>query len=294
MTVGVFTGCNNQEEKTAETKAGSEQKIEVIVSFNPLKEFVEAVGKEKVNIKTIVPEGTEPHDFEPKPKDMESISKAKMFVYNGLGVESWVEKTLEVIENKDLLLVEASKGVDLLKNTDSEEVEEHGEYDPHTWLSLKEAKVEAKNIKEALVKADSANKDFYEKNYEEFAKKLEDVYNDYKKKFDTVTNKNFVTGHAAFGYLCRDFGLEQKSVESVFAEGEPTPQKMKELVDFSKANKIKTIFMEELASPKVSETIAREAGANVEKIYTIESKEDDKDYIESMKSNLEKIYQSLK
>jgi zinc transport system substrate-binding protein len=235
--------------------------------------------------------------------------KAKVFVYNGLDMESWVGKTLESISNKELIVVESSKGAELIKNThdeehhDGEEHEEdekhedeheHGEYDPHLWLSLKEAKVQTKNIRDALVQADSINKDFYEKNYEEFAKKLDELYNEYKKKFDTVQSKYFITGHAAFGYLCRDFGLEQKSVEDVFAEGEPTPQKLKGLADFSKKNNIKTIFMEELASPKVSETLAREVGAKVEKIYTIESREDNKDYIQSMRDNLEKVYNSLK
>ena len=282
--LGTLTACKNQSTNTAEAKQNN-QKIDVVVSFNPLKEFAEAVGKDKIEVKVIVPEGTEPHDFEPKPRDMEIINKAKVFVYNGLGMESWVEKTLGALDNKNLNIVEASKGAELIKDKN---------YDPHTWLSLREAKTEARNIKDALVKVDTANKDYYEKNYEDFSKKLDDLYNDYKKKFDTVTNKNFVTGHAAFAYLCRDFGLEQKSVEDMFAEGEPTPQKMKELVDFSKQNNIKTIFMEELASPKVSETLAKEVGAKVEKIYTIESKEDDKDYLQSMKDNLEKIYNSLK
>ncbi len=76
--------------------------------------------------------------------------------------------------------------------------------------------------------------------------------------------------------MCRDFGLKQNSVEDVFAGGEPTPQKLKELVELSKKNKIKVIFMEELASPRVSETLATEVGAKVQKIYTIESNEDNK------------------
>ena len=283
VTVGL-SACSNQKTSTAEAKANNNN-IDVVVSFNPMKEFAEAIGKDKINVKVVVPEGTEPHDFEPKPRDMESISKAKVFIYNGLGAETWVDKTLSALNNKNLITVEASKGSDLIKTTD---------YDPHTWLSLKEAKVETKNIKDALVKADPNNKDFYEKNYEDYSKKLDELYSEYKVKFDTVKNKNFVTGHAAFAYLCRDFGLEQKSVENMFAEGEPTPQKMKELTDFAKSNNIKTIFMEELASPKVSETLAKEVGAKVEKIYTIESKEDNKDYIQSMKDNLEKIYDSLK
>lgn len=298
-----FSSCAKTSElgeSSVTSKQEDNSKISVVVSFNPLKEFAEAVGKDKISIKVMVPEGMEPHDFEPKPRDMESLAKAKVFIYNGLGMEGWVEKSLEAVNNETLEIVDASKGANLIKidkhdeDTETEEDHEHGEYDPHIWLSLKEAGNSAKNIKDALIKADPGNKDFYEKNYNDFSAKLNSLYEEYDKKFKELSNKNFVTGHAAFAYLCRDFGLNQSSVEDVMAEGEPTPQKMKELVDYSRANNIKVIFMEQLASPKVSETLANEVGAKVEKIYTIESKEDNKDYIESMKSNLENIFKSLK
>lgn len=284
----VSSGNNSVAQKEAQGK------IQVVVSFNPMREFVEAVGKDKVEVKTIIPNGTEPHEFEPKPKDLENLNKAKIFVYNGFGMESWVDKSVKAADNKELVVVEAAKGFDAIKSTDEEEIKEHGQNDPHVWISLKGAEFEAKNIKEALVKVDSSNKDYYEKNYKDFSTKLSSLQDDYKKKFDTVTNKNFVTGHAAFAYLCRDFGLKQNSVEDVFAEGEPTTKKMEELIKYCKENKIKTIFVEDMVSPKVSETLAKEVGAKVEKIYTIENKEDNKDYIQSMKDNLELIYNSLR
>lgn len=289
-------GCTNKSTgpSTEVLQNNSDSKIQVLVSFNPLKEFVSAIGKEKVIVSSIIPEGTEPHDFELKAKDLTELSKANIFVYNGLGIEPWVEKSLQSINNKNLIVVDASANTNTIKNIDEKEIEEHGQNDPHIWLSLKEAKVEAKNIMDALIKIDVNNKDYYEKNYADFSNELDSLFNEYKPKFDNLTNKNFVTGHAAFAYLCRDFGLEQSSVEDVFAEGEPTAKKMKELIDYCNNNKIKTIFMEELASPKVSETLAKEVNAKVEKIYTIESNELNKSYIDTMKENLEKIYNSLK
>jgi zinc transport system substrate-binding protein len=292
---GVISACSNS--NVGQKITENSDKIEVAVSFNPMKEFAEAIGKDKINVKMIVAEGTEPHDFEPSPKDIQNINQAKVFVYNGLEFEHWVEDILKSLNNKNLVVVEAANGVDPIKSEEqgeTEDKEEHGEFDPHVWLSLKGAKIQAKNIMEALVKVDSVNKDFYEKNYDEFAAKLDNLYNDYSARFNSVQNKNFVTGHAAFAYLCRDFGLKQNSVENVFAEGEPTPKKLAELVEYSKENNIKVIFAEELASPKVSETLAKEVGAKVETIYTIESKEDGRDYIQSMEENLKKIYESLK
>ena len=159
---------------------------------------------------------------------------------------------------------------------------------------FKGAEIEGKNILDALVKADPANNDKYNKNYFDFLNKIEALFNDYKTKFRSVKNKNFVTGHAAFGYFSRDFGLIQNSVEDIFAEGEPSARRLAELIDYCKKNSIKTIFVEDVVSPKVSEALAKEVGAKTEKIYTIESAEKDKDYLECMKENLEKIYNSLK
>ncbi|EYE87291.1 ABC transporter substrate-binding protein [Fervidicella metallireducens AeB] len=291
-----LSACNGKQANNSEVKetSTSEEKIKVIVSFNPIKEFVLEIGGNKVDVETIIPEGSEPHDFEPKVRDIAALTEADIFIYNGLGMESWVDKVLNSIDKKTLTIVEASKGCEAIKISDPEEIKEHGEYDPHIWLSLKEAQKESKNIKDALIMVDFKNKDYYEKNYENFIKELNSLYDEYKKKFDTVSNRCFVTGHAAFGYLCRDFNLNQNSVEDVFAEGEPSGKKMKELVDFCKANNVKTVFLEEMASPKVSETLANEIGAKVEKIYTIASKEDNKNYIQSMRENLEKIYNSLK
>lgn len=301
--IGTLIGCSKSkvitEEESANSSETSNSKIQVVVAFNPLKEFAMAVGKDKIEVKTVTPEGVEPHDFEPKIRDMENISNASLFVYTGFGMESWVEKTLTAIDSKNLVVVDSSIGIDPIKvhvedHEDHEEHEEHGEFDPHIWLSLREAKIQTKNIKDALVKVDNINKDFYEKNFQEFSGELDKLYEEYSVKFQGITNKNFVTGHAAFGYLCRDFGLIQNSVEDVFAGGEPTAQKLTQLVELSKNNKIKVIFMEELASPRVSETLAKEVGAKVQKIYTIESMEENRSYIQSMEENLLNIYNSLK
>lgn len=288
-------GCGSQTQSSDNNAAEkSADKLQVAVSFNALEEFVKAVGKDKVEVHTIIPAGTEPHDFEPTAKDLTSLKNAKVFIYNGLGMEPWAEKSISAADNKDLISVEATKGIEPITNDDPEEVKEHGQYDPHAWLSLKNAQVEVKNIADALAQADPNNADFYKANSEAYIKQLDDLYNEYAQKIEAEPNKNIVTGHAAFAYLCRDFGLKQNSVEDTFAEGEPSAQQLAQLVQFSKENNVKTIFAEEMASPSVSKTLANEVGAKVETIYTIEGNEDNLSYIERMKSNLDKIYESLK
>lgn len=292
ITVVSFSACGSNNDNKADNNG--ESKIKVSVTFDAMKEFVSAVGKDKVEISTIIPAGTEPHDFEPKAQDLAGLSTASVFVYSGLGMEAWTEEAIKAADNAKLIAVEASKGADAIKNTDPEEIEEHGQYDPHIWLSLKGAELQVKNIKDALVNADPSNKDYYEKNCNDFISQLEKLYNEYNGKFQSANKKSFVTGHAAFGYLCRDFGLEQNSVEDTFAEGEPSAQQLTELVEYCRENKVTTIFAEEMASPDVSKTLANEVGAKVETIYTIESSENDMTYLDRMTDNLSKIYDSLK
>lgn len=290
-----LSACGNTSYNgSSSASAKQNSKIKVVVSFNAMAEFAKVVGKDKIYVQTMIPDGTEPHDFEPKAKDMKELANAQIFVYNGFGMESWVDKTLKAVNNKNLIQVNASNGCTPIKNTDPQLIKKDGQDDPHLWLSIKGAESEAGNIKDALIKADPSDKDYFEKNYSDFKSELENIFNEYDKKFQLVNNKEFITGHAAFAYLAKDFGLKQNSVEDVFAEGEPSAKKLKELTDYCRAKKFKTIFVEDMVSPKVSETLAKEVGAKAEKIHTIESKEKSKDYVQCMRENLEEIYESLK
>lgn len=279
----MLIGCETNTKATSESTTND--KLDIIVSIYPLKEFTEKIGGDKVEVTCLVPDNMEPHDYEPKTKDFEKLSKSKAFIYNGLGMETWVDSVNEAIEDKGVIIVDSSNGVEVRKEEEA--------VDPHIWLSLKNAEIQSENIKNTLVQLDEKNKSYYEENYNKFVDELESLYNEYKPKFDKLSKKNFITGHAAFGYLCRDFGLTQKSVENLFAEGEPTPKQLEDLVNFCKENNIKTVFSESLASPKVSETLAKEVQAEVVPILTLEAKEDDKSYIEAMKYNLDEIYSCL-
>lgn len=285
-------------------------KKNVAVTFDAMKELTKAVAQDKVNILSIVPDGMEPHGFEPKPKDLVFLSKADVLVYNGLEMEHWLEETINYVKNDKLVKVEAASGIVPLKaehNYSGENVcpicgqvhegehhHEHGEFDPHAWLSLSSAKIMVANIEAGLSKADPANAEFYVKNAKEYIAKLDSLLKEYTEKFSKVKNKHFVTGHAAFAYFCRDFNLEQNAVTGVYAKGEPNAKELAELVEYCKKNNVKVVFSEEDASPEISATLAKEVGAKVEPIYTIETAQDGKSYIDRMEYNLKKIYDSIK
>ena len=119
---------------------------------------------------------------------MKQLATAQVFVYNGFGMEPWAQQAIEAAKNDKLVTVVATKGVEAIKNTDPEEIKEHGAEDPHAWLSLKNAKIEVKNIKDAFVKADPANKDYYEKNYNDYVAKLDEMI----KKYEVNLHKRLI------------------------------------------------------------------------------------------------------
>jgi zinc transport system substrate-binding protein len=281
------------------TQSAAGGKLRVAASFDAMREFVAAVGCGLVEVTTIIPAGVEPHAFEPKAGDVTALRDADVFVYNGFGMEAWAEEFVRASGNTDLIVVETSKGVTPLRNKSdkhdgTEEKTYHEQYDPHVWLSLKDSQIQVTNIRDALIRADPANRAVYERNCADYISKLDALFNKYSEKFVVSGKKSFVPGHAAFGYLCRDFGLSQNSVEDVFAEGEPSAQQLAALVEYCRENKVTVVFAEELASPEISRTLADEVGAQVKRIYTIGSAEDGKTYLQRMEENLELIYESLK
>lgn len=286
----LFAGCGG---KKAPAKT-AEGRLPVVASFYAMKEITQAIGGDKVDVRTLIPEGTEPHEFQPTTRSMKDLSRARVLVIQGLGMEPWAEEMVKAAENKDLVQVVAAQQVQPIQNEEKEKIREHGQYDPHAWLSPSCAQLEARAIADGLANADPANRAYYEANADKFIARLQTLEDKYKEKFRQVHRKDFVTGHAAFAYVCRDFGLEQSSVEGVFASGEPNARQLAALVEFCRERGVKTIFTEAAVSPKTSQSLAREVGAKVVPIHTLEGSEGEGDYLQQMEENLERIYESLK
>ena len=293
-----LTGCHTEKssKKATESSTSSTQteetssKLKVMTSFYPMFDFASKVGGDKVEVTNMTPAGTEPHDWEPSAKDITQLEKADVFIYNGADMEHWTDDVLNTLDSKEITVVEASKGIDLLK--------EGKNYDPHVWLNPLNAKKEMENIKDALVKADKKNKDYYEKNYKTYAKKFDTLDSEYSTTLSTVKNKNLIASHEAFGYLCEAYSLKQIGIEGLSPDSEPDAAKMKEIIRFAKKNNVKTIFFEELVSPKVSETIAKELGAEAKVLDPIEGLSDEQqelgaDYFSVMESNLQTLKEAL-
>ncbi|MFZ5754371.1 MAG: metal ABC transporter substrate-binding protein [Bacillota bacterium] len=314
------TACSQKPAATVNRDPDPPAKLTVYTSFYPMYDFTKRIGGDKVKVINIVPAGAQPHSFEPSTKLLAELTKAKLFIYNGAGMEHYIEKLKEAVKGTPLILVETSAGLDLIKSNlehkyeheeehkkehhdekdkkdekkDAYEDHEHDGIDPHTWLSPGNALKQGEKILQALNQVDAANKDYYEKNYQAFKEELSKLDREYQETLSKCKRKEIVVSHESFGYLARDYGLKQIPVMGLNADAEPTPGKMKEIINTLKEHGIKYIFFETLVSPKISETIARETKAQTLVLNPIgglteKDLQAGKDYFSIMRENLENL-----
>jgi zinc transport system substrate-binding protein len=228
-------------------KRDSQGRLTVIATFYPMAEFARQVGGSHVVVTTLVPDGTEPHDWEPRPSDLGRIAGSALFLYNG-GVETWVPQALEAIGVGKAHALEVGRG--LIRQDD-----------PHVWNSPRQAMAEVRVIRDELIRLDPSHQTDYEHNAAAYLQKLGALDKELSRVAATAKRKEFVTTHAAFGYIARDYGLVQIPVMGINPESEPSPADMARLVRLMKEKQIRYIAFETLVSPKVAETLANSTGA---------------------------------
>lgn len=327
----LFTACSKPAANNEAKNEESNGKLNVYASVYPIYDFTKKIGGDKINLSMLTKPGEEPHHYEPSSDDIKNLSKADLFIYNGAGLESFTDKIIE--SNPDLKTCQASEGVDLIKathdhdhdccqNSDDanhnhnhenennhnheakenhsshEEEHHHGMYDPHTWLSIKNAKIEMENIKNKLSEIDPDNASYYQKNFDKYAKMCDDLDKEYSQKISVLPNRVMVVSHQAFGYLCGDYGLSQVPIKNISNEDEPDAQTMAQIIDYIKKNNIKYICVEEMTSTKIADTIKAETGAQIKVLSPVETltqEQMDKgeDYFSIMENNLKILEEVL-
>ncbi|WP_242961545.1 metal ABC transporter substrate-binding protein [Peptostreptococcus faecalis] len=295
----LLSGCT----KTEEVKKNGT--LTVYTSIYPMYDFSKKIGGNKVNVVNMIPNGVEPHDWEPSPKDIVNVMKSDVLIYNG-EIENWVDKITETAKGENLVILKASKGIKMIEGDDSHENSKdnesheghHHSIDPHVWLNPQNAKIEMKNIKDTLSKVDPKNKGYYEENYNKYAKELDTLDKSFKDGLSNKKNKNILVSHEAFGYICDLYGIKQTSIEGLMPDSEPDAKRMAGITRFVRNNNIKYIFSEASSSEKVAESIAGETGIKIEKLSPIESLTDEEikngdDYFSIMYKNLEALKKEL-
>lgn len=264
-------------------------KPQLTVTILPQKYFVEKIVKDKFDINVMVKPGSSPHNFEPKPSLMKSLSSSKAYFLIGEPSENaWVERFKQ--NAKNTLFVDTTIGIEKIamvahkehdeevhethvKEEQEHEHEEHKDHDhkahdhdesgldPHIWLDPILVKIQAKNIYEAMLKVDEQNSAFYKANYEEFIKELDSLDNEIKNILQPYQKRAFMVFHPSWGYFAKRYDIEQISIE---IEGkEPKPNELVKLVEEAKLHNIKIVFIAPQFSQKSAETLSKSIGANV-------------------------------
>lgn len=293
--VGLLLGCSNVEKEQT-------QGLKVYTSIYPINYIVSEIGKDKIAVENIIPTGTEPHDFEPSIKTIEKVKSGDLFLYNGVGLETWGDKLAIEMDSKRVMKV--SDYVELLDISGHAELEEPDKdehqngKDPHLWMSPINMNEIGREVMEKLVDLDPQNRDYYQKNYNALSEKLKALDLKYKTELKQRTSNKIMVSHSAFGYLAEAYGLEQISVSGLSPYAEPSPKMLSKLIDLAKADNLKYIYFEVLASPKSAEMISQEAGLEILTLNPIEglTAEDiakNEDYISLMEQNLENLKKEL-
>lgn len=254
--------------------------LKIFASFYPIYDFVEKIGGDKVDVSTIVPNGIEPHDFEPTPKQVVELQNADLIFINGAGFEDWIKE----ITNSNI--------VDLSRNITIENINSNP--NPHLWLDPILVESMAVEIYNTLASLDPNNLAYYQDKLKQFNDNIEMLDSNIKNNLTNCALRDFIALHDAFGYFAKRYGLTQHVIGGMSPEMDFNPQKLSESIRLAEQLGITTIFSEDNIEPRMSNTIANEIGGKVLilspiEIITQEEYAQSKDYFSKMYDNLNNL-----
>jgi zinc transport system substrate-binding protein len=269
----------------------------VVATVYPLYEFTRQVAGDSARVVSLVPAGTEPHDWEPSAQDLTRIREARVLVYNGAGLDDWVSRLLAEHVSPATAIVRATEGIALLSSP-APAGEAASIPDPHVWLDPVMAQSMVETIRAALARADPARAGTYARNARRFVAELQKLHEHFRAGLEHCARREVVTSHAALAYLAKRYTLALIPVMGLTPEAEPTPATLASIVRFARDRKVKYIFTEPLVSPGVAETLAREVGARTLVFNPIEGATRDdqaagRGYVALMEDNLKNLRVAL-
>lgn len=253
-------------------------KIQVITTFYPLAYFTERIGGDHVEVVNLTENSGDAHHFEPVMQDRIKIEEADMFVYNGLGLEEWVEDVLKSVEN-DLLVVESSAD---MKSED-----------PHIWLDPVLAKQQAISIYNGLSAIDESNKDYYQKNMEVLSNEFDELIEKFDNDLVNVVGKTVFIDHLTFHYLQNRYDFQQSSLSGFIPETDPSFHDLDNLIQEIENQNAGYFLVSENQTEKISDTIKKETDIEVLEYYSMEIVSKDMDYFSMMYHNLDVLREAL-
>jgi len=241
------------------------KELAVFVGIAPQKYFVQQICKELADVQVMVPPGASPATYEPKPRQMAAISKARIYFSIAVPFENaWLKKIAGT--NPDMAVVPTDRGIQKLPmavhhHHEEQTPPEHGILDPHIWLSPPLVMIQARTVLEAMQAVDPVHRSVYESNFRAFILQLSDLDAELRGLFFGSAGRQFMAFHPSWGYFAQAYGLEQVPIE---IEGkEPKPAHLGELIEHAREDGIQAVFVQPQFSARSAKLIAGEIGAQV-------------------------------
>ncbi|MEY8444222.1 metal ABC transporter substrate-binding protein [Lactococcus ileimucosae] len=289
----LITACASPKEEAA-----ASNKLKVVTTYSIIADIVENIGKDHVEVYSMVPRGTDPHLYDPKPNDTQAVEKADLVFYNGLNLETgkgWFDKLIKNSRKEEASFM-VSEGVSPIhlseKGKESEE-------DPHAWLNIQNGILYAQNIEKELSKKDPQNKTTYQKNLKAYTEKLQQLDTEAQKKIDSIPKNDriLVTSEGAFKYFAQRYGLTAEYIWEINTDNQGTPSQMTRINSIVKDKNVKALFVETSVSPKTMESVSRQTGVDIySKIFTdslADKGQEGDTYYDMLKWNINHIYEGL-
>ncbi|MFC5602344.1 metal ABC transporter solute-binding protein, Zn/Mn family [Sporosarcina koreensis] len=302
----LISACGNKEDKS-KTEVGNKGKLTVYTTVYPLQYFTERIGGEFVEVKSIYPAGADEHSFDPTQKDMIALSDADVFFYIGLGLEGFVESAQKTLKNEHVEFIATADSISKAKLEEGHDEHEdeheehdhaHGQFDPHVWISPVLSIDLATSIKETLISKMPDQKEAFEKNFDLLEDDLMELDERFKEMADKAETKTYFVSHAAFGYIAKEYGLNQVAIAGLNSQSEPSQKQLANIVELAKDENVQYVLFEQNVSSKLTEVVGKEIGAQSLMLHNLgvltqKDIQNDETYFTLMEHNLHVFEQAL-
>ncbi|MEH7223694.1 metal ABC transporter substrate-binding protein [Bacillus sp. JJ1566] len=296
----MLTACS-EEKSNGSAQDSNEEKVQVVTTYSIVYDIVKNVGGDLVEIHSLAPIGSNPHEYDPLPEDVQKTTDADAVFYNGLNLEagnSWFDRLMETADKdgEDAPVFLMSEGVEAKYLTTKGK---EGEEDPHAWLDIRNGIKYAENARDGLIKIDPDHADVYKKNAEEYIAKLEELHENAVKQFNEIPEEErvLVTSEGAFKYFSEAYGFQAEYIWEINQENQGTPDQITRIVDIINEKGIKGLFLETSIDSRSMEAVSAETNVPIlGKVFTdslAEPGEDGDTYISMMEWNINTFKEGL-
>ncbi|GAB4072854.1 metal ABC transporter substrate-binding protein [Barrientosiimonas marina] len=297
----LLAACGGEKASESGAEKGDDDKLQVIASFTILKDMVEQIGGDHVDVHNLVPTGTDPHEYEPLPEDIKNATDADLLLYNGMNLEGgedgWFFKMIDAVGQDESNVFAASEGVEPMYIGGGEHDKEQN---PHDFIDPDNGIKMAENVRDALIAVDPDREDVYQKQGDDYIDRLQKIEQDYGEKLGDIPAEDriLVTSERAYQYLADHYNMKEGFVYEIDTEENGTPEQIKDLVSFIEKNDPPALFVESNVDERPMETVSDESGAPIydKPIYSDEIGEQGEEvdtYVKYLNYNLDILHDGL-